>query len=266
MRDNTPGPEPTLHATVLGSGSAGNALAICLGGDTLLLDCGFSARETERRLGAAGIDPASVRAVLVSHEHIDHVRGVRVFASRRQIPVYSSRGTRAAADLEHHVPDARVIVAGDPAAIASFTVTAFRTSHDAAEPLGFRVESPDGSALGVLTDTGMVTAEAYEALLGCTMLAVESNHDAEMLENGPYPWFLKRRISSDEGHLSNTTAANLITELASDALKHVVGLHLSTTNNTPHLAAATLISALARIGHPAHARTAAQEEMCVLGG
>ncbi|MDY0088698.1 MAG: MBL fold metallo-hydrolase, partial [Coriobacteriia bacterium] len=220
----------TLQATVLGSGSGGNALAVRFGPDTLLLDCGFSARETERRLAAANIDPTSVRAILVSHEHTDHIRGVRVFASRRCVPVYTSRGTCDAADLQQLVPDVRVIASGDTVTIASVRVTAFRTSHDATQPLGFRFETPSGTAaLGVLTDTGTVTPEAREALRGCTMLAVESNHDSEMLAHGPYPWFLKRRISSAQGHLSNEAAAHLVSELATGSLLHVVGLHLSTT-------------------------------------
>lgn len=253
-----------LNATVLGSGSSGNALAVCFGHDTVLLDCGFSARETERRLTAASIDPSSVRAIFVSHEHVDHVRGVRVFASRISAPVYTSRGTRDATGLEREVPEVRVMGSGDTVTVASMTITAFRTSHDASQPLGFRFETPSGIALGVLTDTGIVTSEAREALRGCTMLAIESNHDSEMLEHGPYPWFLKRRISSTQGHLSNVAAAELVSELASDSLTSVTGIHLSTTNNTSRLASAMLTGALARLGHPAQVHTAAQDQPCPL--
>lgn len=264
LRTDTQQPRATLRATVLGSGSSGNSLAVQWNGETLLLDCGFSAQETERRLSAAGIDPASVRAILVSHEHSDHIRGVRVLASRRHIPVYASRGTRIASGLDGNVPEVRSLVPGDSLAIGSVTVTAFRTSHDAAEPLGFRFEGPCGSALGVLTDTGTVTGEAREALSGCDVLAIESNHDPEMLEYGPYPWFLKRRISSAEGHLSNDAAAELIAELASDRLQRVVGTHLSSTNNTSRLATVSLGRALARLGHPATVEAAVQERSCVL--
>ncbi|MBW6468562.1 MAG: MBL fold metallo-hydrolase [Coriobacteriia bacterium] len=261
---DTPEPAPVLRATVLGSGSAGNALAISSGEETVLLDCGFSARETDRRLGCAGIDPSTVRAVLVSHEHSDHLRGVRVFASCHRIPVYASRGTRVASDLDGRVPEVRVLVPGETVSIGSIAVATFRTSHDAAEPLGFRFTGRCGRSLGVLTDSGLVTDEMLEALAGCAALAIESNHDEEMLERGPYPWFLKRRIRSAEGHLSNAAAAGLVTTLATDRLASVVGLHLSSTNNTAHLATTALVGALARLGHPARVEAARQESPCVL--
>lgn len=263
-KHDIPDPVSALRATVLGSGSSGNALAVCCGEQTLLLDCGFSARETDRRLLSAGIDPASVRAVLVSHEHSDHIRGVRVFSSRHRIPVYASRGTRIASDLDRQVPELHTVAPGEPVTIGSITVTAFRTSHDAAEPLGFRFEGACGCTLGVLTDTGTVTGEALEALDGCDVLAIESNHDEEMLENGPYPWFLKRRIRSARGHLSNHDAAALLARLTSDRLTRVVGLHLSSTNNTSRLATSALAGALARLGHPASVEAASKEVSCVL--
>ncbi|MBE0416760.1 MAG: MBL fold metallo-hydrolase [Coriobacteriia bacterium] len=262
-RDNLK-PASTLRAVVLGSGSSGNALAVCCGKGTVLLDCGFSAREADRRLRAAGIDPTSVRAVLVSHEHSDHVRGVRVFASCRRIPVYASRGTRSASGLNGQVPEMHVITPGEPVTVGSITITAFRTSHDAAEPLGFRFEGACGCALGVLTDSGTVNGEMLEALRGCDVLAIESNHDEEMLEHGPYPWFLKRRIRSAEGHLSNEAAAELVTTLASDRLTRVVGLHLSSTNNTSRLVTSSLAGALARLGHQATIEVALQETACIL--
>ncbi|HET6498193.1 MAG TPA: MBL fold metallo-hydrolase [Coriobacteriia bacterium] len=253
-----------LRATVLGSGSGGNALAVCCGADTLLLDCGFSAREAERRLRTAGIDPASVRAVLLSHEHSDHLRGVRVFATRWRVPVYASRGTTAASGLDAQVPDARTVEPGGRLAFGTLAVTAFRTSHDAVEPLGFRFDACCGSSLGVLTDSGRVTGDARETLHGCTVLAIETNHDEEMLERGPYPWFLKRRIRSAEGHLSNAEAARLVAEVASDRLERVVGLHLSATNNAAPLAAASLAEALRRLCHHASVGTATQESPCLL--
>lgn len=258
-------PQP-LRAVVLGSGSSGNALALCSGDDALLLDCGFSARETCRRLTAAGIEPSSVRAVLVSHEHSDHLRGVRVFASKHRLPVYLSRGTRAASGLDGLVPEVRMLSPGEPLAICGVTVVPFRTSHDAAEPLGFRFEGLCGTVLGVLTDTGVVTPEALETLGGCNVLAVESNHDERMLEHGPYPWFLKRRIASAEGHLSNRAAAKLVTALASDQLVRVVGVHLSSTNNTARLANDSLAAALAQLAHPAAVECASQQEGCTLAG
>lgn len=253
-----------IGVAVLGSGSAGNSIAVTSAGSTVLLDCGFSARETVRRLEACSIDASSVVALLVSHEHSDHVRGIRVLAKRLGVPVYASRGTRRAASLDALVADVREIRAGAPLALAGMTVTAFPTSHDAAEPLGFRFDAESGDSLGVLTDTGALTPEAHETLTSCSALGIECNHDIDMVETGPYPWFLKRRILSDRGHLSNTAAAEALSRLASGTLTSVVALHLSRTNNTAALAFASLCGELDRLGHPATVATAAQEAPCIL--
>ncbi len=253
----------SLTVQVLGSGSAGNAIAVTAGGSTVLVDCGLSARETVRRLTACDVDPARVVGIVISHEHGDHVRGVRVLAKRLGVPVWCSLGTRRAAETDALGRDVRRIESGESLSIGGMTVTAFRTSHDAAEPLGFRFDTTTVS-FGVLTDTGEVTPEALKTLAGCDLLGVESNHCARMLAEGPYPAFLKRRIASSQGHLSNDAAAEAIARLASGRLRCVVALHLSSTNNTAIRAGSTISRALEALGHPACVHTASQRSVCTL--
>lgn len=254
----------TALLTVLGSGSAGNAAMVAWGGRAILLDCGFSARETVRRIRAGGSDESSIDAIVVSHEHGDHVRGVRVLARRLGVPVFASRGTIRATRLHERVDDVRVISAGESVRVAGMTVTPFRTAHDAAEPLGFRFDTPDGDAVGILTDSGCFTEAALEVLRGCTRLGVETNHDVGMLVDGPYPWFLKNRVLSERGHLSNEDAASVITALAADRLKCVAALHLSRTNNRGALVREALSEALGRLGHPARVVVTEQDASCTL--
>lgn len=253
-----------IRVTVLGSGSAGNSMAVTSASGTILLDCGFSARETVRRLESCGIAPSGVVAILVSHEHSDHMRGVRVLAKRLGVPVYASKGTRRAASLDTLCDDVHEIDPGDPVTLGGMAVTAFSTSHDAVDPLGFRFDAYGGPSFGVLTDTGELTPEARAVLTGCSTLGIECNHDVGMVEAGPYPWFLKRRILSARGHLSNGAAADALAALATDALGRVVGLHLSSTNNTAALALEALTGSLDRLGHRASVATATQETPCTL--
>lgn len=248
----------TVSLTVLGSGSSGNSIAISWGESTLLVDAGFSARETIRRLEASEVDPAGVGAILLTHEHGDHVSGMRVLAKRLGVPVYATPGTRRASGLEASVADPRDLQAGHVTRIGGFEVVTFQASHDAAEPVGFRLEAPDGTVIGIMTDTGEMTPEAGEALSGCALLCIESNHDVDLLTNGPYPWFLKQRILSTRGHLSNDAAAAALAALAHDGLKRVVALHLSDTNNEASRAHQALAGALERLDHGALVTCACQ--------
>lgn len=240
---------PTLRLVVLGSGSSGNATAITDGSTTVLVDCGFSASETARRLASAGIEAASVSAILLTHEHADHIKGLDVFC-RRHAPgcsVYATHGTLRAAGLLGLRDEVLELTPGETVRIGSLDVVGFRTSHDAAEPVGYRICS-GSDCVGLATDTGHLTAEAAEGLEGCRILALESNHDVRMLERGPYPSFLKRRILSDEGHLSNAAAADALEKLLHDRLTHVVAMHRSETNNTSALATSALQTRLDRLG------------------
>ena len=244
----------------LGSGSAGNSTAISCGETLILVDCGFSARETASRMRAAGLDPARVSAVFVTHEHSDHVRGIDVFV-RRCAPgcvVYATPGTLRSAPLRACRVETSALRPGASDAVADLTVTSFRTSHDATEPVGFRIEG-GGETLGLVTDTGVVGHEAACALQGVDVLGLEVNHDLHMLQHGPYPYHLKRRIVSARGHLSNADAAAALERLASDRLKRVIALHRSRTNNTAELAEAAVRERLERMGHPARVDVAYQD-------
>lgn len=234
-----------MRLTVLASGSSGNTMLIESDGRGVLLDAGISARETLRRIEACGASGTRIDAILVSHEHSDHVSGARVLARRLGVPVIATRGTLRAA--ERYLIDVSETVGveyGDGFEVGGLRVSVFATSHDATQPAGFTFEGPGRQRIGVLTDTGVVTAKALEALAGCHVLGIEANHDPAMLERGPYPQFLKHRIAGDEGHLSNGAAAAALAELQWGGLVAVFGLHLSEENNT-HAAAAAALSGVA---------------------
>ena len=252
----------TLRVVVLGSGSAGNAIAVSDGVETVLVDCGFSARETCRRLTDGGIEPSTVTAVLVTHEHTDHTRGLDVFTRRRDITVCASHGTRRAAALDGLSAEVRTLEPGAAHTVGRFAVVPFHTSHDATEPVGYRIETRSGEVAGIATDTGVLTAEAFEALDGCDVLGLESNHDVRMLQTGPYPYFLKQRIASPQGHLSNADAASAMERLASTRLRRVLALHRSRTNNTRDLVLATLRDRLSEMGFDGELVAADQAQSC----
>jgi phosphoribosyl 1,2-cyclic phosphodiesterase len=249
-----------LRVVFLGSGSGGNAVAVCDGSTTLLIDCGFSAREVARRMALADLDADSVTTILLTHEHSDHLRGVEVFARRHGCSVHATRGTRMVAGLDHLDSEVRTLIAGEELRVGSLTVLPFRTSHDAADPVGYRIQTEGGERFGLATDTGVLTPESAEALSQVDLLGLESNHDLGMLENGPYPSFLKRRIRSAQGHLSNPDAADALEALASTRLRRVFALHRSDTNNTPSLARRTLTARLEMIGLGVPVHVAPQHE------
>jgi phosphoribosyl 1,2-cyclic phosphodiesterase len=226
----------------LGSGSRGNATLVEAGTTLLMVDCGFSCRETERRLARLDRTPADLGALLVTHEHGDHVRGIAVLARKYRLPVWLTRGTHARlrdADLPVvHYFDTRASFAIDGLQVCPFTVP-----HDAREPAQFSFA--DGRhRIGLLTDTGRLTRHILECLAGCDALLLECNHDPEMLAAGPYSAALKRRVGGPLGHLSNAQASALLERLDTSRLQHLVAAHLSDTNNRPALAQAALATAL----------------------
>ena len=235
-----------LRVAVLGSGSGGNSTIVESGDGCLLLDAGFSCRELERRLGILGRSAADVDAVLLTHEHEDHSRGANRFAKRHQVPVYGTRGTYRGLQLGGLGAFARPMGPGVPLAAAGFRIEVFPVPHDAREPVGIVVESGGGHRLGLATDLGRRTAEAWRRLRDLDILLLESNHDLDMLRTGPYPWRLKERVASERGHLSNEDAAAGLDALLSDRLSWVVLCHLSETNNSPAMAAAAVQPVLDR--------------------
>ena len=227
----------------LGSGSRGNALLVESGSTRLLVDAGFGPREMSRRLERLGVAAGDIDAVLVTHEHSDHVGGVFACARKYDWSVLLTHGTLAGcrqADGEVHT---RIINSHEALAVGDIKVQPFPVPHDAREPVQFVFE--DGAnRLGVLTDAGHVTAHMVEMLDACDALVLECNHDAAMLAEGRYPQALKKRIGGRWGHLDNTAAALLLSRLEHSRLRHVVAAHLSEENNRPELARLALAEVL----------------------
>ena len=233
-----------MKLTILASGSKGNCTYLRGERGALLIDAGLSARETLRRLRAAGGDAGLIEGILVTHEHIDHIRGVDVLARRLDVPIYATGGTlEAFSGRCGETTTVRRCRYDEPFCLGDFSVEAFPTSHDAREPCGFRITEGD-LRIGCCTDTGTVTASMFDRLASCDAVLLESNHCPEMLENGPYPAYLKSRIRSKRGHLSNPDAARCLQRLA-DHIHMAVLAHLSEINNTHEKA---LLSALEGLG------------------
>jgi phosphoribosyl 1,2-cyclic phosphodiesterase len=216
----------------LASGSKGNSLFLESGGVRLLIDAGLSLKELSSRLVASRIDPESIHAILLTHEHIDHIRSVGSFARRYKVPVMVSYATRQAAERYLHSVQVVEFETGYSFAFRELMIDPFPVSHDCSDPVGFVVESCEGRA-ATATDLGIVTRLVREKLRGCRALNLESNHDPEMLLNGPYPWALKQRIQSRQGHLSNQESLELLHDLAHGGLEALVMAHLSEVNNHP---------------------------------
>lgn len=259
--EELPAPPPPFRAAVLGSGSGGNAVVLESNGFRVLIDAGFSCKELERRLRLIGVEPATIRAVLLTHEHEDHVKGVDRFARKHRLPVYLTAGTMLGTVLGEEVaPRAVRIESGRPFEVGPFAVEAFSIPHDAREPVGFVFQDDHGRRLGLASDIGCRTQLAWGRLASLDGLLLETNHDLEMLRSGPYPWALKQRVASRHGHLSNREAADGLPELLSDRLRFVVLYHLSRTNNLPALAAAEVAETLCRAGSAAEIIISSQFE------
>jgi phosphoribosyl 1,2-cyclic phosphodiesterase len=228
----------------LGSGSQGNALIVDAGETRVLLDCGFSGREAAARLARLGVVPNQLAAIVVTHEHGDHVGGVFAFARRHRLTVYLTHGTHAAAARgSTPLPECCLIDGHTPFAIGSLQVQPFPVPHDAREPVQYAF-SDGARRLGVLTDSGSITPHIVDILRACDGLVLECNHDHALLAASRYPASLKQRIGGRFGHLENEQAAALLRRIDSRRLQHVLAAHLSHENNRPELAARALASAL----------------------
>lgn len=231
----------------LGSGSKGNGTLLSLDGQLLLIDCGFSARETVSRLNAVGVDPNDLVGVLVTHEHGDHIGGVGAMARKFNIPVLASRGTLAHSKLSKVRDEQKVRV--DEAHwqyVGAFKIMPVAVNHDATQPFQYLVQG-NGARFGILTDLGSWSYALIDYFSGVDSLLIEANHDLEMLHRGSYPPSLKRRVSGPYGHLSNDQTANLLEELSPSGIKQVVIGHLSENNNCPSIVKETLAPYLAKV-------------------
>jgi phosphoribosyl 1,2-cyclic phosphodiesterase len=215
----------------LASGSRGNALLVESGSTLLMIDCGLTLKALEERVAALGRDPRDIAAILVTHEHGDHVRGVPALAKRYRIPVWMTAGT-AASGISRTLPVTKVFDCSRPLAIGDIAIEPFPTPHDARESCHFTAVA-GGRRLAMLSDAGHVTRHIRERFSGCDALAIEFNHDLDALWAGDYTRELKARIASPHGHLNNGQAAELVEAVAHDGLQWVVALHLSEANNTP---------------------------------
>jgi phosphoribosyl 1,2-cyclic phosphodiesterase len=224
-----------ITLSVLASGSRGNSTYVATERVRLLVDGGLSARELERRLLSIGASPKELNGIVVTHEHVDHVRGVGTLSRRYNLPVYLNKQTH------QHLPDSvgrldqkEEFVTGRSFSIEDLTIHPFAISHDGVDPVGFTLAN--GSVkIGVCTDLGAATKLVYRHLEHCSVLVLEANHDMEMLKNGPYPWPVKQRIKSRVGHLSNEQSVDVLSRVFSDNLQEVVLAHMSETNNSAEI-------------------------------
>lgn len=249
-----------LRIHVLASGSKGNAAIVedARTGEGVLIDAGICKRDVLTRSVEAGFDLNNLKAVLITHEHSDHVKGLgvlyREFSKRSlEVPLFvnecsmeNSKAIQEACSLT----DTMFFEEGDQLSLAGMQIWPFATSHDSARSFGFRFW--DGSdSLGFMTDTGVVTDAAHDSLRGCRILAIEANHDSRMLENGPYPYHLQQRVASELGHLSNGQSAAELLRLLHPGLEQVIAMHISENNNTYRLPVEELLSVVSREGHDA---------------
>ena len=227
-----------VEALVLASGSSGNAVLVTSGDTSVLVDVGVSALQIRLRLEAFGRSPADIDAILLTHEHSDHVRGLEVFLRRhRAAPVWTTRGTWSRIDVRGD--SGGELESGTTVRFGNIRITPVATSHDAAEPVAYVFDDGDRCA-ALCTDTGIFTKLLAQRLQGCELLLLETNHDKDMLRHGPYPWPLKQRIDSRTGHLSNHQSCEAVDSVGSSVLRAVVGMHLSAANNCPNLVCESL--------------------------
>ncbi len=228
---------------VLGSGSSGNSTFLATNRAKILVDAGFSYRETARRMAAIGEHPESLNAVLITHEHSDHIGGLARLAKKHRIPVYISALTRQALPPATELLAVETIAPGKRFVIEDLTVEPFTIPHDAVDPVAFRFTA-EGLRVGVATDLGYLPENVKDSLRGCHCMVIESNHDIEMLRNGPYPWYVKERVWSRTGHLSNKALGDFLRAEYDGETQVMVLAHLSEQNNHPQVARMEAASAL----------------------
>lgn len=232
------------------SGSKGNCYYLTCSGKGILIDAGRSAKQIETAMKNNDLDIKDVCGIFITHEHSDHINGLRVLASRYGINVYSSQGTLEYLDKAGILTNKynSYVLGSRGAETAGMLIKSFRTSHDCCESVGYTVETPDSRKFAIVTDTGRLTDEIISSIKGCDVIVIESNHDVNMLLNGVYPYQLKRRILSDFGHLSNEACSGVLPQLVEGGTTRFVLAHLSGENNMPHIAKQSALCALQERG------------------
>jgi phosphoribosyl 1,2-cyclic phosphodiesterase len=234
--------------TILGSGSAGNCAYVETAETRLLIDAGFSGRQTRKRLATIARAPEGLSGILITHEHSDHINGLAALCAQINVPVYCNRLTRDAIEFQLQTKfDCRVFTTGASFEVGDITVDTFSIPHDASDPVGFLLRTPGGN-IGFLTDLGHATKLALERVRAANVLVLETNHDLKLLQESSRPWSLKQRIAGRHGHLSNIDAADAAQEIMSADLRHLYLSHISRECNRPSLAQEVIQERLAKIG------------------
>ena len=223
-----------LQITSLNSGSNGNCYYVANDSEAILIDTGISCKETEKRMALLGLSMKMVKAIFISHEHTDHIKGLPVIAAKYNLPVFISKGTYRNSGLSIYAGAVNWLNAGDAVYIGELCITSFLKQHDAEDPHSF-VVTHNGINVGVFTDLGVCCDQLVSHFKTCHAAFLEANYDETMLENGRYPWFLKNRIRGGKGHLSNTQALEIFTKHRPPNLSHLLLAHLSKDNNDPQL-------------------------------
>jgi phosphoribosyl 1,2-cyclic phosphodiesterase len=252
-----------VQLTILGSGSSGNCAYLETGETRLLIDAGFSGRQTRQRLATIGRAPEGIAGILVTHEHTDHINGLVGLCSKLNIPIYCNRLTREAIEFQLQSKfDCRVFSTGGSFEVGDILVETFSIPHDASDPVGFMLRTPGGQ-VGFLTDLGHATKLALQRVRDANVLVLETNHDLKMLQESGRPWSLKQRIAGRHGHLSNEDAADAAQEIMSAELRHLYLGHLSRECNRPELAHRVMHERLQKIGaHHVKIELTAQHAPC----
>jgi phosphoribosyl 1,2-cyclic phosphodiesterase len=239
----------SVEICILGSGSGGNCTFIGTSSARLLIDAGFSMKETVRRLATIDVSLDSIDAIVISHEHSDHIRGVEILAKNLKIPVFMAPAATAAMQLNAQNCRFEPIFAGQSFNVGNIEIHPFSIPHDSAEPLAFRIDA-EGIRTSVVTDLGYIPELVKQRVAGSHCLVFEANHDLEMLKVGPYPWFVKQRVMSRHGHLSNDTTAQFFEQDYDGMAEHIFLAHISQKNNHPEIVRMTIVQAFETRGLP----------------